>query len=96
MSAATILDIVTDFIGSVIVILTAGTSYWFPELHTLKLYMDPVLSMIMVILIMSSTIPLGKRAREINRARREVKAYSARDGAHSSPNDARRCRFEVN
>lgn len=52
------LHIVTDFIGSVIVILTAGTSYWFPEFYMLKLYMDPVLSMIMVLLIMSSTIPL--------------------------------------
>ncbi|KAI6220371.1 hypothetical protein M3Y99_01611400 [Aphelenchoides fujianensis] len=52
------LHIVTDFIGSVIVILTASISLWFPELGLLKLYMDPVLSMCMVILIMISTIPL--------------------------------------
>lgn len=53
------LHIVTDFIGSVIVILTASISLWFPDLGLLKLYMDPVLSMCMVVLIMISTIPLG-------------------------------------
>ncbi|KAI6214581.1 hypothetical protein M3Y94_00285400 [Aphelenchoides besseyi] len=52
------LHIVTDFIGSVIVIVTASVSLWWSELSLLKLYMDPVLSMIMVILIMISTIPL--------------------------------------
>ncbi|CAD5214590.1 unnamed protein product [Bursaphelenchus okinawaensis] len=52
------LHIVTDFIGSIIVILTASVSLWFPDLEFLKYYMDPSLSMIMVILIMTSTIPL--------------------------------------
>ncbi|CAD5220681.1 unnamed protein product [Bursaphelenchus xylophilus] len=52
------LHIVTDFIGSIIVILTASVSLWFPDMQFLKYYMDPSLSMIMVILIMSSTIPL--------------------------------------
>lgn len=41
------LHIITDFIGSVIVIFTASISLWFPEWTIIKLYMDPVLSMIM-------------------------------------------------
>jgi zinc transporter 1 len=53
------LHIITDFIGSVIVVVTASMSIWFPEYTAIKLYMDPVLSMVMVLLIMSSTIPLG-------------------------------------
>lgn len=52
------LHIVTDFIGSIIVILTASFAIWVPGLEQVKLYMDPVLSLVMVILIMSSTIPL--------------------------------------
>ncbi|KAI6176428.1 hypothetical protein M3Y97_00797200 [Aphelenchoides bicaudatus] len=52
------LHIITDFIGSVIVIFTASISLWLPEMTIIKLYMDPVLSMIMVLLIMISTIPL--------------------------------------
>lgn len=54
------LHIITDFIGSVIVIITSSVSYFFPHLTLLKFYMDPALSMIMVVLIMISTIPLGK------------------------------------
>jgi zinc transporter 1 len=54
------LHIITDFIGSVIVIFTASISLWLPQLTLLKLYMDPVLSIVMVCLIMTSTVPLGK------------------------------------
>lgn len=54
------LHIITDLIGSVIVVLSASFYIWVDGYDNVKLYLDPSLSLIMVILIMCSTVPLVK------------------------------------
>ncbi|CAD5217206.1 unnamed protein product [Bursaphelenchus xylophilus] len=55
------LHIMTDFIGSIIVILTAAVSLYLPQYRFLRYYMDPFLSLILVFLIINSTFPLVKQ-----------------------------------
>ncbi|VDN01516.1 unnamed protein product [Thelazia callipaeda] len=52
------LHVLSDAIGSVIVIITALASWLLPGQKVLKLYLDPILSLIMVALIIASTLPL--------------------------------------
>jgi Co/Zn/Cd efflux system component len=52
------LHVLSDAIGSVIVIVTALVSWLVPGYDWLKLYMDPSLSLIMVSLIVITTFPL--------------------------------------
>ncbi|MFH4977665.1 hypothetical protein AB6A40_004374 [Gnathostoma spinigerum] len=52
------LHVLSDAIGSVIVIATALVSWLVPGYEMLKLYMDPVLSLAMVMLLVASTFPL--------------------------------------
>ncbi|KAI1732055.1 cation efflux family domain-containing protein [Ditylenchus destructor] len=52
------LHVVSDAIGSVIVIATALVSWLVPDYEWLKLYMDPVLSIILVLLMICTTFPL--------------------------------------
>uniref|UniRef100_A0A7E4ZTT1 ZT_dimer domain-containing protein n=1 Tax=Panagrellus redivivus TaxID=6233 RepID=A0A7E4ZTT1_PANRE len=52
------LHILSDAIGSVIVIATALVSWLVPGYDSLKLYMDPCLSLVMVCLMICTTLPL--------------------------------------
>ncbi|KAH7732101.1 cation efflux family protein [Aphelenchoides avenae] len=54
------LHVLSDAIGSVIVIVTALVSWLVPGYDWLKLYMDPGLSLIMVSLMVFTTFPLVK------------------------------------
>jgi zinc transporter 1 len=56
---AVFLHILSDAIGSVIVIVTALISWLVPGYEWLKLYMDPSLSIAMVTLMVCTTLPLG-------------------------------------
>lgn len=55
---AVFLHILSDAIGSIIVICTALVSWLLPGYELLKLYMDPSLSIIMVLLMICTTLPL--------------------------------------
>jgi cation diffusion facilitator family transporter len=52
------LHVLSDAIGSVIVIATATVSWLVPGYDHLKLYMDPTLSLVMVLLMCCTTFPL--------------------------------------
>uniref|UniRef100_F1KXQ6 Zinc transporter 1 n=1 Tax=Ascaris suum TaxID=6253 RepID=F1KXQ6_ASCSU len=52
------LHVLSDAVGSVIVIVTALVSWLVPGHEILKLYLDPGLSLLMVLLLVASTFPL--------------------------------------
>src|SRR5690606_24583810 len=52
------LHVLSDAIGSVIVIATALVSWLVPGFEAVKLYMDPTLSLLMVCLMILTTFPL--------------------------------------
>ncbi|VDM12141.1 unnamed protein product [Wuchereria bancrofti] len=52
------LHVLSDAIGSVIVIVTALVCWLVPDQEALKLYLDPTLSLAMVALMIASTFPL--------------------------------------
>ncbi|VDM42181.1 unnamed protein product [Toxocara canis] len=52
------LHVLSDAVGSVIVIITALVSWLVPGHDILKLYLDPGLSLMMVLLLVASTFPL--------------------------------------
>ncbi|VDM91500.1 unnamed protein product [Onchocerca ochengi] len=52
------LHVLSDAIGSVIVIVTALVCWLVPGQEALKLYLDPTLSLAMVVLMIASTFPL--------------------------------------
>ncbi|VDO40167.1 unnamed protein product [Onchocerca flexuosa] len=52
------LHVLSDAIGSVIVIITALVCWLVPGQEALKLYLDPTLSLAMVVLMIASTFPL--------------------------------------
>uniref|UniRef100_A0A914X1C2 Solute carrier family 12 member 3 n=1 Tax=Plectus sambesii TaxID=2011161 RepID=A0A914X1C2_9BILA len=54
------LHILGDAFGSLIVIISAGVCYFFKEKEYLQLYLDPSLSLIMVCVIVTTTVPLLK------------------------------------